>query len=144
MLAQDKSLTTVGIYMRSLRTIFNNVISDGLLNIEYYPFGRKKYEIPTSRNVKKALSLHEISKIYFYEAPEGSASERARDYWIFLYLCNGINIKDFCLLRYENLKGNILEFERAKTARTKRNIESIRIPLSEDAKRVIEKWGNKK
>lgn len=61
-----------------------------------------------------------------------------------MYLCNGINIKDFCLLRFENLKGNILEFERAKTARTKRNIESIRIPLSEDAKRVIEKWGNKK
>jgi integrase/recombinase XerD len=144
MLSQDKSPTTVGIYMRSLRTIFNNIISDGLLTIDYYPFGRKKYEIPSSKNVKKALSIVDISKIYFFKPVEGSPAERARDYWIFMYLCNGINVKDFCLLRYENLKGDTLEFERAKTARTKRNIESIRIPVSDDAKRIIKQWGNKK
>jgi integrase/recombinase XerD len=144
MLSKDKSITTVGIYLRSLRTLFNNAIADGILTKEYYPFGKKRYEIPTSNNIKKALTLNDIAKVYYYKTKEGSTSERAKDYWMFMYLCNGINIKDMCLLKYENIKGEMLEFERAKTARTKRNVEPIRIPLSDDAKIIINKWGNKK
>lgn len=141
MLTNGKKITTVGIYLRPLRALFNSAIADGQLTKEYYPFGKKKYEIPTGNNVKKAITLNDIAKIYNYST-ESAATEKAKDYWFFMYLCNGINVKDLCLLRYENIKGEILEFERAKTARTKRNIEPIRIPLSDDAKIIIEKWGN--
>lgn len=141
MLANGNKITTVGIYLRPLRALFNSAIADGQLTKEYYPFGKKKYEIPTGNNVKKAISISEIARIYHFRS-ENSATEKAKDFWFFMYLCNGINVKDFCLLRYENIKGEILEFERAKTARTKRNVEPIRIPLSEDAKAIIEKWGN--
>lgn len=144
MLNQGKSITTVGIYLRSLRTIFNNAINEGLLQKEFYPFGKKRYELPTSNNKKKALDLNDIARIYHYHAEKGSASERAKDLWMFIYLCNGINVKDLCLLRYENIKGDTLVFERAKTAKTKRNVEAIRIPLSEDAIDIIERWGNRK
>lgn len=143
MLANGKKITTVGIYLRPLRALFNSAIAEGQLTKEYYPFGKKKYEIPTGNNVKKAITLNDIARIYNYPT-ETNAAEKAKDYWFFMYLCNGINVKDLCLLRYENIKGEILEFERAKTARTKRNVEPIRIPLSEDAKAIIEKWGNKK
>lgn len=43
-----------------------------------------------------------------------------------------------CLLKYENLKGE----ERAKTTRTKRKVEPIRVALVEDVKDIIQKWGN--
>jgi integrase/recombinase XerD len=142
MLSKEKSITTVGIYLRSLRTLFNNAIADGMLTKDYYPFGKKRYEIPTGNNIKKALTLNDIAKIYYYQPEPGSMTERAKDYWLFMYLCNGINVKDMCLLKYENIKGEILEFERAKTARTKRNVEPIRVALSEDAKAIIKKWGN--
>jgi integrase len=144
MLSKEKSITTVGIYLRSLRTIFNNAIAEGMLTKDYYPFGRKKYEIPTGNNIKMALTLKDIGQIYYHQLEAGSMTERAKDYWLFMYLCNGINIKDMCLLRYENIKSEILEFERAKTARTKRKVEPIRVVLTEEVKAIIKKWGNKK
>ncbi|MBC7383676.1 MAG: site-specific integrase [Bacteroidia bacterium] len=144
MLSKDKSITTVGIYMRSLRTIINNAIHEGLLTKDFYPFGKKKYEIPTGNNVKKALTLKDIGTIYNYKPIPESVDERMRDYWLFMYLCNGINVKDMCLLKFENLKGEVLEFERAKTARTKRNVEPIRVVLIDDLKAIIKKWGNER
>lgn len=144
MLEEGNSITTVGIYLRSLRTLFNILINDGTLAKEYYPFGKRKYEIPTSNNIKKSLTLKDIEAIYKYKPEPGSMTERSRDYWFFIYLCNGINVKDLCLLRYDNIKGDVLDFERSKTARTKRNIEPIRIPLADEAKTIIKRWGNKR
>jgi integrase len=142
MLNKGNSVTTVGIYLRSLRTLFNNAISDGVLSKDAYPFGKKKYEIPTGNNIKKALTLKDIGAIYFHKIEPNSNTEMAKDYWLFMYLCNGINVKDMCLLKYENIKGEVLEFERAKTERTKRKHEPIRVALVEDAKNIINKWGN--
>jgi integrase/recombinase XerD len=143
MLEKGNSVTTIGIYLRSLRTLFNNSISEGILTKEYYPFGKRRYEIPTGNNIKKALTLNDIAKIYNYEPEPGSMADRAKDYWLFMYLCNGINVKDMSLLKYENIRGDVLEFERAKTARTKRNIEPIRASILSDLNSIIEKWGNK-
>jgi integrase len=123
MLTNDKSKTTIGIYLRSLRTIFNRQSIDKSL----YPFGigKGKYSIPTGRNIKKALTLEEISKIFEFKAPKKSMLEMAKDYWIFIYLCNGLNVKDLCLLKRKDVQGNILTFERAKSKRTKNNGEKI-------------------
>lgn len=139
MVTNEKSRTTVGIYLRSLRAIFNMANIDKSL----YPFGeaKHKYSIPTGRNIKKALTLEEIGKIFHYEAIEGSMKKRAKDYWIFIYLCNGLNVKDLCLLKYKNIQGNILTYERAKTKRSKNNVEKITVSLKQEAKLIISKWG---
>lgn len=144
MLGKGKSVTTVGIYLRSLRTIFNLAISDGLIIKEYYPFGKRKYEIPTAVNTKKALTIKDIKAIYSYVPANQPHIEKAKDLWLFLYLCNGMNVKDMCLLKYGNIKGDIIEFERAKTAKTKRVVEPIRVAITEDVERIIKKWGNKR
>jgi integrase len=139
MLTNDKSRTTVGIYLRSLRTIFNRASIDKSL----YPFGegQQKYSIPTGKNIKKALTLSEISKIFHYEAPPNSMVEMAKDYWVFIYLCNGINVKDLCQLKNKNINDNVLMFERAKTQRSKNNGEKITVSLKAQAKDIIRKWG---
>lgn len=143
MLANGKSVTTIGFYLRNLRSIFNTAIEDGLITKELYPFGKRKFEIPTGKNIKKALSLSEIGLIYHYKDKGGSHYEKSKDYWIFSYLCNGINMKDVCLLKYGDIKGSVIIFERAKTIRTKRNAEPIRIALTKEIKYIIEKHGNK-
>jgi integrase/recombinase XerD len=144
LLANGRSVTTVGIYLRTLRAVFNNAIGEGLLTQDLYPFGKKRYEIPTGNNIKKALTIKDIAAIYYHPTEPGSVTDMAKDYWLFMYLCNGINMKDLCLLKYENIKGEVLEFVRAKTVRTKRKVEAIRITLVDDAKTIIEKWGNTK
>lgn len=139
MLTNNKSRTTIGIYLRSLRTIFNRANIDKSL----YPFGegKNKYSIPTGKNIKKALTLEEIGKIFNYEAPAKSMAEMAKDYWIFIYLCNGLNVKDLCLLKHKNIQGNVLIYERAKTKRSKNNGEKITVSLKPQAKAIISKWG---
>lgn len=139
MLDKGRSITTVSMYLRSLRAIFNNQNIDKSL----YPFGREKgkYSIPTGRNVKKALTLQEVAKIYNYE-PKNDVEDMARDYWMFLYLCNGMNVKDFCLLKWENIEGDILTYKRAKTSIKGKEPKPIKIALKPESKAIIRKWGN--
>lgn len=139
MLQNNKSKTTVGIYVRSLRAIYNFQNIDRSI----YPFGlgKNKYTIPTGKNIKKALTIEEIAKIYNYEAPLGSSKDRAKDYWIFLYLCNGMNVKDFCLLKWKNIDGNMLTYQRAKTKRTKKEEKPISVALKPITMEIIKKWG---
>ena len=52
-------------YLRPLRSIFNEAIEEGIIKREKcYPFGRRRYCIPASKNTKKALDLDDIKKIY--------------------------------------------------------------------------------
>lgn len=139
---RGRSQTTTGIYTRSLRTIFNEAIHNGQIDRTLYPFGRREYEPPTSRNIKKALTTEEIASIYNYNC-RTEAQEIARDYWLFLYLCNGMNVKDFCLLKWEDIDGNILSFVREKTKLTKREEKPISVDLKKDAWQIIKKCGVK-
>jgi integrase len=143
MLNNGSSISTVGIYARSLRTIINQVKSKGLIKDTQYPFGRGKYIIPASRNVKKALSLAEIKLIFQYEAIPLSPEDKARDFWVFSYLTNGLNIKDIVRLKWKNIDGDKLSFIRAKTARSsKANQRAISAVLTDPAKEIIAKWGS--
>jgi site-specific recombinase XerD len=146
MISKGRSITSVAIYCRSLRSVLNYLISEGKLNVGLYPFGSakvRKYEIPVSRNIKKALSLEEIGKIFHYPCEADSTSEMCRDYWIFLYLANGINVKDFCLLKWKNIDGDMLSFIREKTVRTKKQIEAIQVVIQPAMKKIIGRWGTK-
>lgn len=146
MLDKGKSVTTIGFYLRCLRAIFNEAINTpGLVGKECYPFGKRKFEIPNGQNIKKAITLDEIKKIFDYESVEGSSEQRAKDFWIFSYLCNGVNIKDIALLKYKNIDFNNekITFFRAKTERTTIvNIKPIVIVLLPEIKLIIDRWGN--
>ena len=98
MLQHGNSITTIGIYLRALRAIYNNAIVEVEVNAELYPFGKRRYQIPSGRNLKNALTLAEIDKIFSYE-PATEYEGRARDLWVFSHLCNGINVKDIALLK---------------------------------------------
>jgi integrase/recombinase XerD len=142
MLRNDKSSTTVGIYLRSLRTIYNQAIELGLVKKELYPFKKSKFQIPAGQNIKKALTILEIEKIFNYVTIPRSSEDKAKDFWIFSYLCNGINLKDICQLRYKDLEGDNLTVIRAKTRlSTKSRQKPIRIYLTDHAKSIIKKWG---
>jgi len=143
MTGKGRALTTVGIYLRSLRTIYNRAIEDGIIDREAYPFSKRRYQIPAGRNIKKALTLSDIEKIYNYPAEEGSSEERYRDLWLFSYLCNGMNPKDIGRLTYSQIDGNYIRFVRAKTQRTKRDALPISIPLTDEVRAIIDRWGQR-
>ena len=143
---QNISKTTVGMYLRPLRSIFNEAIEEGIIKREKcYPFGRRRYCIPASKNTKKALDLDDIKKIYYYKCePEMESEQRARDYWLFSYFGNGMNAKDIACLKNKNINDSYVIFERSKTERAMRSEpKPITVFLTDDMKAIIEKWGNK-
>jgi len=145
MLSEGNSLTTVGIYARNIRAILNKAKVNGLMNEENYPFGKGRYEIPAGSNIKKALDLSEIKKLFYYEAQKGSPEEKARDLWIFSYLCNGINMKDIARLKFKNIDFDSIVFVRAKTERKQRsNQKTILVPLTTEIEEIINRSGNNK
>ena len=139
MLKEKRSITTVGIYLRSLKAIYNQQNIDASI----YPFGndKKKYQIPASKNIKKSLTVEEIAKIYNYEAKPMSSKDMAKDYWLFLYLANGMNVKDFCMLKWENIDGKMLKYKRAKTKRSQKESKYISVALKDETLDIIKKWG---
>lgn len=143
---RKNSLTTVSIVMRSLRCIFNEAASAPLNIINKsrcYPFGKRKYQIPASRNTKLAFDAVELKRLYEYE-PTDPEVARGMDYWWFLYFGNGMNLKDAALLKFKNIQEDFIIFRRAKTDRTSRATTlPISVYISEDMSAIIERRGNK-
>jgi len=142
MTGKGKSQTTTGIYLRPLRAIFNTAISKGVVKQTIYPFGRRKYEIPQPKAVKKALSRDQL-KTLFESIPQTPEQAKAKDYFFFLFNTAGMNVKDLCRLRYENLQGDTLIYMREKTKRTgKTNQKPVVVYLNDYSKEFISKHGN--
>lgn len=138
---KGKSFTTVGIYLRGLRVIFNSAIEKKSIDPGLYPFGSKRYEIPASTNTKKAFDSDQLG-ILFQAKAATPEQEKARDFWFFSFVCNGMNMKDILHLKWKNVTENQIEFIREKTKRTKKgNIKPIQVPLTDFAKTFIEKYG---
>lgn len=146
-LKRNLSYSSVGIYMRNIRAVFNEAISKKMISPEIYPFGKNKYTPPATKRAKKSLSLTDIEKLYNYQPVHPDSTEAwARDMWFFAYFSNGMNIKDIALLRHENfnMSKKIFSFVRAKTAKsTKSDIKEIVVPITEDIQRILDKWGSR-
>lgn len=142
MLKGNKSITTISMYVRTLRTILNIAKSDGVIGDDDYPFGARKYVVPSGKNVKKALNKVDIQKIFEYSTEYGSNMDMAKDFWLFSYLCNGINMTDIAYLRWRDLSKTTIIFERRKTKNTNRsNLKKIVAIRNEKISSVIKKWG---
>ena len=141
LLSEDKTTSTIGIHLRTLRTILNEARRSGIIKESQYPFGRGRYEIQAGEGRKLALTLDQIGKIARYE--DGSdATAKYRDYWMFLYLCNGINMADFVKLKYGDIVNGELCFVRQKTERTTRTRKEIHVIVSEPMQKIIDLRGN--
>ncbi|KAA6337156.1 Tyrosine recombinase XerC [termite gut metagenome] len=141
MLNEGKSYTTISMYIRSMRALFNEAKNAGIIKEAQYPFGKGKYEIPTGKGRKMALTLQQIKQILNY-TDEAEATEHYRDLWFFSYLCNGININDMLKLRYANIDGDEIHFYRSKTLHTSKEKKEIEALLTPEMKQIIERWGN--
>jgi integrase len=138
------SITTVGIYLRHLRAIFNEAIEEGVTKC--YPFGKKRYVIPAGKGVKKAILKAEVLKIIGYNKFSNEFEQRSKDFWVFSYLSNGLNINDILRLKWSDidLKRGTFTFVREKTKRTnKQNQKGIHVMLGDIQLQIIKRWSSK-
>jgi integrase/recombinase XerD len=137
---KERSLTTVSMYVRALRAVFNKAIDEKDIDKDIYPFGKRKYQVPAVKNVKKALTSPELKQLFEAE-PFTPEQAKAKDFWFFSYSCNGINIKDIALLRNKNIEGDKIIYYRAKTIKTaKSDLKPIVVYLTNYSQSIIEKY----
>lgn len=133
--------TTISIRMSRLRTAINEAEHLGIIRPMQNPFSRGKYQIQKGAGRKLALTLEQIGKVARWQ-PKTQAQEKYRDYWLFLYYCNGINVADFVRLRWSNIVGDELYYKRQKTANTRITEREICVPIIEPMCDIMERWGN--
>lgn len=142
MLAKGRSYTTIGIYTRTLRAIYNLAIEDNDISKDIYPFGKNKYKIPRTQKVKKALNSKQLKTLF--EAEILNTNELlAKNFWFFSYVCNGMNVKDIALLKFSDIKEDKFSYYRAKTFDKTAEKTEITIYLTDFTKGIISKYGNK-
>lgn len=142
MKAKDNSLTTVGIYLRSLRAVYNEARKLGLT--QHYPFSGDGYKIPKGSSRKIALDLDELNLLLSYKFKnEDDPLIYYFDVWRLSYLLNGMNIKDIALLKKENIIGNFIHFVREKTRNTAKEETDIKVYISPEVQEIFDKWGDK-
>ena len=136
-----RNTTSISITMRTLRAIISEAKHCGIIRPVDDPFNKGKYEIKNGHGRKLALTLEQIGQISRYD--DGTeTTAKYRDYWLFLYLCNGINVADFIRLKFKNIENGEICFTRQKTERTSREEKTIRAIVTPPMQAVIDRWGN--
>ena len=147
--------STIGIYLRALRVVFNTCIRKGYLREADYPFSAKdpdKVTIPVGGSRKTAvLSIPEMTRLYVFfldgELPSGFRNKEAknRTLGMFLcqYLCNGCNLYDLALLRYDDYyeisERKAFRFFRHKTAEHSEAGSEVIVPIIPPLKIILDK-----
>jgi site-specific recombinase XerD len=135
--------TSISVYMRTLATILNAAINDGVMDHSTYPFGKNGYKI-SKLNVKtrkRYVPVEYLQKLKNYHFGN-QRLEVARNLFMFSFYCRGINWIDMALLKKENIQSElskdgkeikVLRFTRAKTKTT------FEILINEDIQNLL-KW----
>ncbi|MCL2434590.1 MAG: site-specific integrase [Lentimicrobiaceae bacterium] len=135
--------TTQAIYLRSLRAILNCAIADNIIT------KKPKIIFPvSSRRTDNFIPVADILKLKSFVAPddwtnaEKKCIQRAIDWWLILYCCNGCNTVDLAELKWNDnyFYDNELSFIRSKI-RSKKEIE-VKIPVIPELKELLKKYGS--
>ena len=130
------SNNTIGIRFRTLRTVYNLAIEEGLVKEEYYPFKKYKVSKFNQNTPKRAITKEEIMRIISYKTEDTKSIYKslAVDIFAFSYYMGGINFVDIAYLTGENIISNKLIYIRKKTTK------QISLPIPEKAWDIIRKY----
>lgn len=140
------SVTTLGIYFRNLRSIFNSAISINAIPKEAFPFYHKKdnpngFKIPLANHNKKNLPDDILFKLKEVELSYSPANQRARDFWFLSFYLNGLNINDILQIKFGNMmQGGFIEVVRNKTKYSTAEQKTILISIVPQADVIIKKY----
>lgn len=129
------SINTVGIYMRSLRVIYKRAIKKGFAKQADYPF--EHYKIPATRKTKRALKKLDIHKIIHYESIPQSAEGRAKNYFLFSYLMQGMNFTDIAYLKNKDIADGRISYYRHKTSRSAGELTKLSVKITYEIQKAL-------
>ncbi len=85
--------------------------------------------------------MEQIKQIFHYSDGR-ETTDKYRDLWLFVYMCNGINVADIVKLKYSNILDGEICFVRQKTERTAKSRKEIRCVITPQLKAIMDRWGS--
>lgn len=119
------------IYLRNIRTLFNDAIDRELLPLNLYPF--RRFKMPKEATPKRSLTIEQLRQFRDYECEE--SQRQYRDIFMLIFYLGGINIIDLCHLK--EVRNGYIEYRRAKTGRL------YKIKVEPEALEIIERYRGK-
>jgi site-specific recombinase XerD len=90
------------------------------------------------------MSNDEIKSLVEFNDFENPQQEYARNIWLLLYRCNGMNYADMFRMRWSNIVNGCLVFTRMKTEETCTvNVKDIVVPIGQKIQSLIDQVGVK-
>ncbi|MHB9147430.1 MAG: site-specific integrase [Candidatus Amoebophilus sp.] len=124
--------TSISVYFRTLRALFNKAIQEKLINLNAYPFKEFSVAKFNTATKKRAITKEELKKIENLELDPASSLSEGRQYFLFSYYGQGINFIDIAQLQWKNIIQDRIVYTRAKTGKI------IQFKLLPPAKAIIE------
>lgn len=140
--------TSIGIYMRSMKVIYNLIADNTPALLENYPFARKqtdrqRYKIKTGSGHKgESLSIEQLQKFIALKTDPYFPEHEAKLLWLFSFFCQGMNMRDVALLKYKDIQGDCIRYVRAKTKDTEALEAVMEVPLTDPIREIIRELGN--
>lgn len=131
MLISGNKQNTVAAYMRHLRAVFNEAISEEITT--NYPF--RGYSIQQEETNKRSLTVEELREVFNFPCP--TFFQMAVDYFKLIFLLAGINLTDLYNLKDSDYYQGAIHYRRAKTGRL------YNIPVYPEAAALIKKLKGK-
>ena len=118
LLKRGTSPNTISVYMRTLRSLYNKAIVEGVAKQEDYPFGKrfsiKDIEQETS---KRAIGADQIKEVIALTVEPLTKIWWARNYFLFSFFTMGMNFTDMAYLKWGQVKDGRIVYQRKKTGR---------------------------
>jgi integrase/recombinase XerD len=144
MIDQGNTTTTISMYLRTLRSIFNLAISEKEIQPEVYPFGKDAFAIPTGTKGKHTFEKEDLKKtlrtLWKYKTDD-ELIIKARNFWFFIYNAYGMNVADLVRLRDTNIIRETIFFVRKKTKTKNKEETVIEVPITGHMQNVFQKYG---
>lgn len=112
MRASNLCRNTTSFYMRTLRSIYNRAVEDGLTT-QNTPF--KRVYTGVDKTSKRAISLKEIKKIKDLDLSKNPVLDFARDIFLFSFYMRGMSFIDIAYLKKKDLSNGFVVYNRRKT-----------------------------
>lgn len=139
LLREKKSKSTIGVYCRNIRVLFNIAIKVHKINAEY-PF--VIYKTKSSDRRKIALTALQIGFIANYQT-EHPEEKFYRDLFMFSFLGCGMNFSDILRLKDSNIIDGELWFVREKTKNKETKEETLHVPITKSMQTILSRYGKK-
>lgn len=137
--SRDRSPSTSSLNLRNTRAIWNRAEKELPKLASINPFKSGGFKVHSAKARPDVQTLEEVQMVMNYDQRTGTSYELAKDLWIFLFLCGGINIGDALRMKRTELQNQLVRIRRKKTAN--KSSEYIEFYWHPKALQIAEKWG---